>query len=211
MEAKGEDSAHASLLKANQEHFDEEATKWDDDEEYVKVSRESYATIMHHLGRYLSNTPSSSSSSHECDHPTTNVLNFGCGTGLLEAQLRFDVTSITGIDISTGMIECMNHKIQEQNWSNVTALQIDILDEAQTASLPIEGFDMIISCYTFHHLQDVTAIGRALMKYLKPGGVFSLLPLLQLQKIITSRIITSIMIITKKNKNIKEEHIMETS
>ena len=173
METKGEDTAHASLLKANQEHFDEEATKWDDDADYVKVSRESYDTIMHHLGRFLSNT--SSSSSQECNNPTTNILNFGCGTGLLEAQLRFDVTSITGIDISTGMIECMNCKIQEQSWSNVTALQIDILDEAQTASLPIEGFDMIISCYTFHHLQDVTAIGRALMKYLKKGGYFCII------------------------------------
>ena len=172
METKGGDSAHASLLKANQAHFDEEATKWDDDAEYVKVSRESYDTIMHHLGRYLSNTPSSS---QECDHPTTNILNFGCGTGLLEAQLRFNVTSITGIDISTGMIECMNHKIQEQNWPNVTASQIDILDEAQTASLPIEGFDMIISCYTFHHLQDVTAIGTTLMKYLKKGGYFCII------------------------------------
>eukprot|EP00986_Skeletonema_menzelii_P015995 scaffold13252_cov118-Skeletonema_menzelii.AAC.2 len=176
METKVDDSAHASLLKANQDHFDEQATKWDDDPEYIKVSRESYSTIMHHLGRFLfSSPPSSSSSSREVDHPTTNVLNFGCGTGLLEAQLRFNVTSITGVDISKGMIDRMRHKIQEESWSNVTALQMDILDNAQTTLLPMEGFDMIISCYTFHHLQDVTAIGRALLKYLKPDGYFCII------------------------------------
>ena len=59
--------------------------------------------------------------------------------------------------------------------TSTAALQIDILDVAQTSSLPIEGFDMIISCYTFHHLEDVTAIGRALMKYLKKGGVFCII------------------------------------
>ena len=87
METKDKDSAHTSLLKANQDHFDEQATKWDDDPEYVKVSRESYTTIMHHLGRFFFS--SSLSSSREVDRPTTDVLNFGCGTGLLEAQLRF--------------------------------------------------------------------------------------------------------------------------
>ena len=162
MEIKGKDSsAHTTLLKANQDHFDEQSTKWDDEPEYVKVSRTSYATIMHHLGRFLS--------SRDDDHPTS-ILNFGCGTGLLEAQLRYNVTSITGIDISHGMILRMNTKIQAESWTNVTALQMDILDEAQPSLLPIQGFDMVISCYTFHHLQDVTAVGGALLKYLKPGG-----------------------------------------
>jgi 2-polyprenyl-3-methyl-5-hydroxy-6-metoxy-1,4-benzoquinol methylase len=175
METKDKDPAHTSLLKANQDHFDEQATKWDDDPEYVRVSRESYATILHHMGQFLL----SSSDRH---HHHSNILNFGCGTGLLEAQLRSHVNSITGIDISAGMIERMNTKIEQEGWTNVTALKIDILDEAQTSSsqqqqvlLPIEGFDMIISCYTFHHLHDVTAIGKALLKYLKPGGYFCII------------------------------------
>jgi SAM-dependent methyltransferase len=167
MEARDKDPAHTSLLKANQDHFDEQATKWDDDPEYVRVSRESYATIMRHVGQFL--LPSS-----DHHHHHTDILNFGCGTGLLEAQLRFNVNSITGIDISSGMIDRMNAKILEEGWKNVIALQMDILnDEAQISSshqLQIQGFDMIISCYTFHHLHDVTAIGKALLKYLKPGG-----------------------------------------
>ena len=44
---------HAELVKHNQEHFDEQAKKWDDDEEYVSVSKESYATLMKHLGSTL--------------------------------------------------------------------------------------------------------------------------------------------------------------
>ena len=67
------DSAHAaSLLKANQDHFDEqEATKWNvDPEEYVKVSRKTYATIMHHhnhmdiIGQFLSSSSKSNIKRH---------------------------------------------------------------------------------------------------------------------------------------------------
>lgn len=169
METHVKDSAHASLIKANQDHFDEQATKWDDDPEYARVSKESYDTIMHHMGQFISSS--------------TNVLNFGCGTGLLEAQLRVDVGRITGIDISAGMISEMKRKIEGEKWTNVSALQMDILldDEVvhktsrQEEELSERGFDLVISCYTFHHLQDVDAIGKALMKYLKPGGYFCMI------------------------------------
>ena len=69
---------HAELVKHNQEHFDEQAKKWDDDEEYVSVSKESYATLMKHIGQHI-------------NHEHTRVLNFGCGTGH-----RIDGSSIVG-------------------------------------------------------------------------------------------------------------------
>ena len=50
----------------------------------------------------------------------TKVLNFGCGTGLLESQLRHDVKECVGIDISAGMIERMQHKIDNEKWENVS-------------------------------------------------------------------------------------------
>ena len=119
MQTQVKDPGHASLIKANQDHFDEQAAKWDDDPEYARVSQESYNTIMHHMGQSISSS--------------TNVLNFGCGTGLLEAQLRVDVGRITGIDISAGMISEMKRKIEGEKWTNVSALQMNILldDEAQ--------------------------------------------------------------------------------
>ena len=152
---------HADLVKHNQEHFDEQSAKWDDDPEYVAVSKESYATLIEHLGKCIS-------------RDKTEVLNFGCGTGLLEDQLRRDVKQIVGVDVSGGSIERMRRKIEQGKWANVKAMQLDILDESNGAAqeLQKDGFDLIVSCYTFHHLKDVTAIGQTLMRYLKPGGYF---------------------------------------
>lgn len=168
MQTHVKDPAHASLIKANQDHFDEQATKWDDDPEYARISQESYDTIIHHMGQFISSS--------------TKVLNFGCGTGLLEAQLRLDVSGIIGIDISAGMISEMKSKIEREKWTNVSALQMDILLDneevhktSQREELSEQGFDLVISFYTFHHLQDVDAIGKALMKYLKPGGYFCMI------------------------------------
>ena len=155
-------STHAELIKHNQNHFDEQSKKWDDDPEYVEVSRKSYAMLMEHLSQVLSR-----------EH--THVLNFGCGTGLLEAKLRHDVKKITSVDVSSGMIERVRQTIEQDGWSNVDAIQMDVLDATSAPCLPIAGFDLIASCFTFHHLQDVTKVGQALVKYLKPGGYFCLI------------------------------------
>lgn len=151
---------HLDLVGHNQAHFDEQSAKWDDDTEYIRVSKETYKTLKQHIGPFLSR-----------DH--TRVLNFGCGTGLLEAQLRNDVKQIVGVDISGGMIERVRDKIEQGRWENVNAIQVDILDEIDAAE-KIHGewasFDLILTAYTFHHLHDVQKIGNALTQYLRPGG-----------------------------------------
>ena len=145
-----EEAQHADLIKHNQHHFDKESTNWDDPE-VVKVSKESYATLQKHLSKFIS--------------VETRVLNFGSGNGLLESQLRHDVKECVGIDISHGMVERMQSKIDKEQWENVRVIEMDILSEedseASSQQLQCEGFfDMIVSLYTFHHLKDISAIGR---------------------------------------------------
>ena len=74
METTSSNSAHASLVQANQDHFDEQVGKWDEDSEYVKVSLETFTTIIQHLGHFFS-------SSTQDDHHRADVLDFDCGTG----------------------------------------------------------------------------------------------------------------------------------
>ena len=159
-----EETRHAELIKHNQRHFDKESTNWDDPE-YVRVSHETYTTLIKHM-KFIS-------------RDRTKVLNFGCGTGLLESQLRHDVKECVGIDISAGMIERMQHKIDNEKWENVKSIQVDILDETDASQRLLQNyeglFDMIVSCYTFHHLQNVNAIGKTLVKLLKPGGYFCII------------------------------------
>ena len=107
-----EETRHAELIRHNQQHFDKESTNWDDPE-YVRVSHETYATLIKHMKFIIS-------------RDRTKVLNFGCGTGLLESQLRHDVKECVGIDISAGMIDRMQHKIDNEKWQNVKSFQLDI-------------------------------------------------------------------------------------
>ena len=160
-----EETLHADLIKHNQHHFDKESKNWDDPE-YVKVAQESYTTLQKHISKFIT--------------LDTRVLNFGCGNGLLESQLRHDVKECVGIDISQGMVERMQSKIDKEQWENVRVIEMDILSEdnteASSQQLQCEGlFDMIVSLYTFHHLKDISAIGKALMKHLRPGGIFCII------------------------------------
>lgn len=154
---------HEDLVKRNQDHFDEQSAKWDDDPEHAAMARESYASLVRHVGKHL-------------DRAHTRVLNFGCGNGLLEEQLRHDVKHVVGVDISGGMVERVCRKVEAAGWGNVEARQLDIMDDGEASrQMQDEGFDLVVSCYTFHHLQDVTAIGKRLAKCLNPGGYFCII------------------------------------
>lgn len=108
-----------------------------------------------------------------CDrvHPTPamDVLDFGCGTGLLTLRLQPAVHSITGVDSSQGMIDILTSKIREQGLKNVTARQLD-LDQGDE----LEGqYDLVVSSMTLHHIPDVGPLIRRFAEILKPAGLLA--------------------------------------
>lgn len=159
---ENEHGKHAATVKHNQDLFDKKSKNLDKDLEYQQSAKESYEMIKETLGASWSAN-------------TTTVLNFGCGTGNLESYLRNDVHHITGLDVSRGMIDRFQAKIEAKGWSDVTAVQGDILETSSCIPLETGSFDLIVSCFVFHHLQDITSVGKALMRYLKPNGKFCLI------------------------------------
>jgi ubiquinone/menaquinone biosynthesis C-methylase UbiE len=154
-------ASHEELMSSNQKYFNSKSANYDED--CSSLSIDTFEIIMEHLESQLSTQ-------------TTSVLNFGCGTGSLEAQLKDKVHHITGLDISQGMVDQMNEKIRKGQWPNVTTIVGDILSPS-FQSIQTGSFDLILSCFTFHHLHDIKNIGEKLLQYLKPNGFFCLVDL----------------------------------
>lgn len=102
-----------------------------------------------------------------------DILDFGCGTGLVLQRIADNVNTALGIDSSQGMI----HVLSEKKLRHVTAccLQLSSTNTLQKhfdqhAVSASSTFDLIYSSMTLHHLADVAATVKLLTAYLKPGG-----------------------------------------
>jgi 2-polyprenyl-3-methyl-5-hydroxy-6-metoxy-1,4-benzoquinol methylase len=95
-----------------------------------------------------------------------DVLDFGCGTGLLALQLLSRVRSVTGVDSSQGMINVFRAKIADRHLSNAHARFLDI-DRGDT----VPGrYHLIVSSMTFHHVCDIARLLERLRGALHPSG-----------------------------------------
>ncbi len=129
--------------------FDKEAATWDAPAR-VKIAGEISKVIAEHLQL----------------RPDMDLLDFGCGTGLVSLPLTSAVHSVTGLDSSKGMLEVFANKIQSGQRSNLKTLHLDLTKgEAVSGS-----YHAIISSMTLHHVQDTLALLKQFNRALHPGG-----------------------------------------
>jgi 2-polyprenyl-3-methyl-5-hydroxy-6-metoxy-1,4-benzoquinol methylase len=130
--------------------FDAAAATWDENPGRVKVAQD--------VARAIRETVKMT--------PDMDVLDFGCGTGLLTLQLQPLVRSITGIDSSQGMIDILGAKVIKQGLKNVKARLVD-LDRGDE----LEGrYDLVVSSMTFHHIRDIPVLLDRFARILKHSG-----------------------------------------
>ena len=130
--------------------FDKEAASWDQEAGRIKLAND----VAEAISDEISLTP------------TMDVLDFGCGTGLLTLQLQPYVRSITGVDNSQGMLDILWVKIQTRNLSKVT-IQYKDLDKGDV----LEGrYHLIVSSMTFHHIREISPLLNQFSKVLVPQG-----------------------------------------
>jgi 2-polyprenyl-3-methyl-5-hydroxy-6-metoxy-1,4-benzoquinol methylase len=130
--------------------FDQEATKWDQVSGRVKVAGDIAKSML----REISLTTD------------MDVLDFGCGTGLLTFALHPFIRSITGVDSSHGMLGVFKTKIKEQNLSNVKADYID-LDKGDVLT---GSYHLVISSMTLHHIKNISPLLKQFYSILLPFG-----------------------------------------
>jgi SAM-dependent methyltransferase len=99
--------------------------------------------------------------------PTTTVLDFGAGTGLLAAKVAPRVGRLLAVDISEAMLTQL--KAKPGLASRVEIHCQDILEQPLT-----DKVDLVTSAMAMHHVKDTPALLKALHDHLVPGGRIAL-------------------------------------
>lgn len=130
--------------------FDLAASSWDSNSKRVQIAQSAVENIIKHIplkGDF-------------------DILDYGCGTGLLGFGLSEFAKSVTGMDSSKAMIDEFNKKANELGFKNANAIYHDIHDN----HLPQNQFDMIASSMTLHHINDTNDFLEKCAFSLKENG-----------------------------------------
>jgi ubiquinone/menaquinone biosynthesis C-methylase UbiE len=137
-------------INTKKRNFDQAAANWDQVPGRVKVAQD----IAHSMIQEINITPD------------MNVLDFGCGTGLLTFALQPFVRSVTGVDSSQGMLDVFKTKIKEQNLSNVKANYLDL----EKGDVLDGSYHLIVSSMALHHIKEIGPLLKLFHRVLRPSG-----------------------------------------
>lgn len=103
------------------------------------------------------------------DAPHDDILDIATGTGdlAIELALRLDPLSVTGVDLSEGMIEVGRRKVTDAGLADVVSLT-----PGDCLSLPFTdaSFDAITCAYGVRNFSDLAAGYAEMHRVLRPGG-----------------------------------------
>ena len=101
----------------------------------------------------------------EADAPYEQVLDFGCGSGVMLPFLCEISTRVTGMDIDLLPFERVS---RQRTFS--TNLQVHNAREVTLSDLPKASFDLIIATDVLEHVADLPGTLTDMGALLKPGG-----------------------------------------
>lgn len=107
--------------------------------------------------------------------PRLDVVDFGCGTGVLSAVIARWARKVTAIDHSAVALEKAKERLRRDGLKNVELLREDL----HALSLPAGKKDLVVISQSLHHVDDPGAVLTEAARILKPGGrviVLELLP-----------------------------------
>ncbi|HMK56873.1 MAG TPA: class I SAM-dependent methyltransferase [Dissulfurispiraceae bacterium] len=130
--------------------FNKEAGKWDQNAGRVKLANDVADAIIKLVS----------------PDKDMDVLDFGCGTGLVTLRLQPYVRSVTGVDSSEGMIKILTDKISQQKLANVRTQLVDF----EKGEKVVGTYDLVVSSMTAHHVPDTGALFNMWRDLLKREG-----------------------------------------
>jgi 2-polyprenyl-3-methyl-5-hydroxy-6-metoxy-1,4-benzoquinol methylase len=142
------------IMNTEKRDFDKEAGAWDEKSYRVKLANDIADAIRKEVEV----------------KSDIDVMDFGCGTGLLTLHLQPLVRSITGVDSSQGMIDMLAKKAETLKLPNVRTALVD-LDRGDKLS---GRYHLIVSSMTLHHVKDVEHLFEQLYGVLIPSGYLCL-------------------------------------
>ncbi len=135
----------------SQNYFDQAAASWDNQPQRVRLMKMIGEAIIREAR----------------PDETMDVLDYGCGTGLVGLFLLPHIRSVTGADSSSGMLDVLKRKIAEGHLSTMRAMLLDLEKDA----VPVERYDMITVSMAMHHIARLDRVLKAFHTMLRPGGV----------------------------------------
>lgn len=106
--------------------------------------------------------------------PPLDVVDFGCGTGVLTVEIARWARKVTAIDRSPSALEQATARASRQGLSNVTFLEADLAK----LPLPAGKKDLVVTSQSLHHVEDPVAVLAEAARILKPGGRIVVLELM---------------------------------
>jgi len=96
-----------------------------------------------------------------------DVADFGCGTGVLIADIsrHFPTCRITGLEVSPDQLRQAEMRLGDVE--TVTLKQCDV----STSGCADHSFDMVYCRYLLEHVIDPVAVAREMMRVTRPGGI----------------------------------------
>lgn len=138
-------------MSGSTSYFDQVAADWDKEPRRVAVMRAIGETIL----REAELTGD------------RDLLDYGCGTGLIGLFLHPHVRSVTGADNSPGMLLELQSKIAAGQLPNVRAIRLDLEQDG----VPGDRYHVITVGMVLHHIADTEKILQAFHAMLVPGGM----------------------------------------
>lgn len=103
-----------------------------------------------------------------------NVLEVGCGHGMLSLELARNNLKVTGIDLSSKSIEtAREYGEKNKDGDNFGSLEY-VCDDFMVKDFPEKSFDSIIFFRSLHHFPDIEGVMKKIEALLKPKGLLML-------------------------------------
>lgn len=91
------------------------------------------------------------------------VLDLGCGTGRMTANLVKFGGEVTGLDVSPGMIEVAKKNLRSTEF---------VVGDCENLPFGDASFDMVVATFLIVHLKEMRKCFDEVYRVLKPGGIF---------------------------------------
>jgi cyclopropane fatty-acyl-phospholipid synthase-like methyltransferase len=131
--------------------FDQEAAAWDENPARVKLADDVAKAIHDEVPL----------------EQDMDVLDLGCGTGLVTLRIAAKVRSMVGADSSRGMLKILEEKIASQKLGSVRTLILDGVPGDVLGG----PYNLIVSSMMFHHFRETKTLLEKLYAALKKSGI----------------------------------------
>ena len=95
----------------------------------------------------------------------TSILDVGCGSGYLAAELAQKAKRVTGVDFAPNFIS-----LCKQKYKNRTNMEFYIQDIGQPFNCDTESFDAIVCKMVLQYVPDIQPFATEVLRMMRPAG-----------------------------------------